>query len=397
MSLEKGRASLRAAGFALLRQGFHRFAGPPPLLELNPPEHIFLVRTHAIGDVLLTTPVLQALKQAWPRTRLTMVVGQKSRPVLEGNPHLDAILSFPESWWFRRQWGKIWRLTRSYWRMPKDVIILFHASPLIHLWAWLLSAPVRVGFDAEGSGFSLTHRVPLDLQGRRYLGEVNLDLVRALGVPAGRAVPEIFLTTAEQAAGARFLSAGGGHRWRVGVAPGGGQNPLEQIAVKQWPADHYVQLLGELACAYPVTLVLLGDRHDVQVDGMAQALQARGADILNLKGRTSLRELAAVIGHLDLLVTNDSAPMHLAVALNTPVIALFGPTAAGALFPAGPNRIGLQSPAPCSPCYPFGRFPGCQDPSCMAALPVAAVYQAVTACLARLAAPKHVGEGVAAR
>jgi heptosyltransferase-1 len=96
-------------------------------------------------------------------------------------------------------------------------------------------------------------------------------------------------------------------------------------------------------------------------------------------------------------VVNDSAPMHLAVALNTPVIALFGPTAAGALFPAGPNRIGLQSPAPCSPCYPFGRFPGCQDPSCMAALPVAAVYQAVTACLARLAAPKHVGEGVAAR
>ena len=169
LSPEKPRLSLRTAAFTLLDQGFRLLEGRRPPPELHPPDHIFLVRTHAIGDVLLTTPVLRALKQAWPRTRLTMLVGEKSRPVLEGNPHLDAILSFPESYWFRHQWGHIWRLTRSYRAMSKEVLILFHASPLLHLWGWLLAAPVRMGFDAEGSGFSLTHRVPLDLQGRRYL------------------------------------------------------------------------------------------------------------------------------------------------------------------------------------------------------------------------------------
>jgi len=363
--------------------------GSPPLTGPRPPEHIFLVRTHAIGDVLLTTPVLRALKQAWPRTRLTMVVGDKSRPVLEGNIHLDAILSFPEVWWFQRQWARIWQLTRSYRRLPKEMLILFHASSLLHLWGWLLDAPVRVGFDNEGSGFSLTHRVPLDPQGRRYFGEVNLDLVRALGLPAGKAEPEIFLTAAELAAGARLLAAAAGGRWLVGLAPGGGQNPLEQIAVKQWPASHYAQLLEQLASAYPVTVVLLGDPQDVQVDGIARSLKASGTEVLNLKGRTSLRELAAVISHLDLLITNDSAPMHLAVALRTPVLALFGPTAAQALFPAGPHRLALQSPAPCSPCYPFGRFPGCPDPLCMAALSVATVYEAATELLARLGAPGH--------
>jgi lipopolysaccharide heptosyltransferase II len=354
----------------------------------RPPEHIFLVRTHAIGDVLLTTPVLRALKQAWPRALLTMVVGDKSRPVLEGNPHLDAILSFPEVWWFKRQWAKIWQLTRSYRRLPKEMLILFHASPLLHLWGWLLGAPVRVGFDTDGSGISLTHRVRLDLQGRRYLGEVNLDLVRALGLPAGKAEPEIFLSTGELAAGARLLAAAPRGRWLVGLAPGGGQNPLEQIAVKHWPASHYTQLLEQLASASPITAVLLGDRQDVQVDGIARSLEAMGLQVLNLKGRTSLRDLAAVISHLDLLIANDSAPMHLAVALRTPVLALFGPTAAEALFPAGPHRLALQSPAPCSPCYPFGRFPGCPDPSCMAALPVAMVYEVAAELLAGLGAPR---------
>jgi ADP-heptose:LPS heptosyltransferase len=190
------------------------------------------------------------------------------------------------------------------------------------------------------------------------------------------------------------VSVTASRRWLIGAAPGGGQNPLERLAVKQWPASHYVQLLKQLATVYPVTVVLLGDQHDAQVDGIAQALEALGVEVFNLKGRTNLRDLASVINHLDLLVTNDSAPMHLAAALKTPVIALFGPTAAAALFPAGPHRVALQSPAPCSPCYPFGRFPGCPEPSCMAALPPATVYQAVTGLLARLSAPKPFREGV---
>lgn len=393
---ENSWPGLRTLGFGLLREGFHLLPAPSPLLGIEPPAHIMVVRTHAIGDVLLTTPVLRALKQTWPRTRVTMLVGNKSRPVLEGNPFLDAILSFPESWWFQRDWGNIRKLTHSCRRVPKDVLLLFHASSLLHLWGWLLRAPVRVGFDDKGSGFSLTHRVPLDFRGHRYLGEVNLDLVRALGVPAESSDPEIFLTPGDLAAGAALLPATAGKRWLVGIAPGGGQNPLEQIAVKQWPASHYTQLVRELAQTCPVTLVLLGDRHDIQADGIAQALQSRGLEVINLKGRTGLRELAAVIGHLDMLICNDSAPMHVAVALRTPVIALFGPTAATALFPAGPYRVALQSPAHCSPCYPFGRFPGCPDPLCMAALPVATVFQAVTELLARLGQPKQFPTGEAA-
>jgi ADP-heptose:LPS heptosyltransferase len=389
LDFKNGWPGLRALGFSLLRQVFRLFSGPSPFFGLDPPGHIILLRTHSIGDVLLTTPVLRALKQAWPRTRLTMLVGNKSRPILEGNPHLDALFSFPESWWFQRHWRNIAQLIYFWRRVPKDVLLLFHASSLVHLWGWLLGAPVLVGFDDKGSGFSLSHRVPLDFREQRYLGEVNLDLVRALGVPAVGSAPEIFLSSAELATGAGLLQAATGQRWLVGVAPGGGQNPLEQISVKQWPASHYAQLLQELATTFPVTILLLGDQHDTQIDWLARTLQSQGGEVLNLKGRTSLRELAAVIGHLDLLICNDSAPMHLAVALKTPVVALFGPTAATALFPAGSYRVALQSPALCSPCYPFGRFPGCPDPVCMAALSVATVYQAVTELLAQLGSPKQ--------
>jgi heptosyltransferase II len=386
-----------ASGLSMLYQGCRKLSGSSPFRDCHPPSDIFLLRTHAIGDVLLTTPVLRALKQFWPGTRLTMLVGDKSKPVLEGNPHLDALISFPESWWFEHQWSNIWQLTRSCRRASKEVLILFHASPLLHLWGWLIKARIRVGFVTDSSGIFLTHRMPLDLQGYRYMGEVNLDLIQALGVPIGNTEPEIFLTPAELETGFRFLQERVEGQWLVGVAPGGGQNPLEQISVKQWPASHYVQLLKKLTATQTVTVVLLGDRYDDQVDWIAQNVQALGAKVLNLKGCTSLRELAAVISHLDLLITNDSGPMHLAVALQTPVTALFGPTAAKALFPAGPFRTALQSPVPCSPCYPFGRFPGCPDPLCMAALPVDRVYQAVIDLMARLGTPQRPLEGPALR
>jgi len=336
-----------------------------------------LLRTHAIGDVLLTTPVIRAFKQAWPQTRLTMLVGRSSLPVLQGNPYLDEILSFPESWWFQHRFDQIWTLTRKLRQSPKDGLILFHASSLLHLWGYLLKAPLRVGFDSQGSGFSLTHKAPLYTGGRRYLGDVNLDLVRILGLPAGNPEMDIFLQADELESARRLLPDRTPGQWWVGIAPGGGQNPLEQISVKQWPPEHYRDLSIQLSRRHRVMFVLLGDRHDTQTDEIAAQVAGQGVQVLNLKGRTTLRELAAVIHHLDLLITNDSSPLHLAAALQTPVVGLFGPTASWALCPSGPGRLALQSPLPCSPCYAYGRFPGCPSPICMAALEVSPVRQAV--------------------
>jgi ADP-heptose:LPS heptosyltransferase len=363
--------------YSILARVFQFLNAGKPSGRPFPPRRLMLLRTHAIGDVLLTTPVIRALKTAWPQTRLTMVVGEKSRPVLEGNPYLDDILSFPEAWWFQRRLGKILALTVKLRRYPKDGLILFHASPLLHLWGCLLKAPLRVGFDSQGRGFSLTHKSPLSTDSGRYLGDVNLDLVRLLGLPAGSPALDFFLKPDELKAGERLLAGKTAGQWLVGVAPGGGQNPLEQIAVKQWPPAHYVNLLIQLSRRFPIRFVLLGDQHDAQVEAIAGQAAGHGVQVLNLGGRTTLRELAAVIRHLDLLITNDSSPLHLAVALKTPVIGLFGPTAAWALCPSTPPCLALQSAAACSPCYPFGRFPGCPAPTCMAAIAVETVAEAV--------------------
>jgi len=369
--------------YDLLARGFRLLQPPKPSSFATPPSSLLLLRTHAIGDVLLTTPVIRALKQAWPQTRLSMLVGHKSRPVLEGNPYLDEILSFPESWWFQHRFDKIWTLTRRLRRYPKDGLILFHASPLLHLWGCWLKAPLRVGFDSQGSGFSLTHKVPLSTGSRRYLGDINLDLVRILGLPAGSPELDLFLQADELKSAQRLLPDKTAGPRLVGIAPGGGQNPLEQISVKQWPPEHYVKLLIRLSRLFPLIFVLLGDRHDTAIEAIAAQVAGHGVQTLNLRGRTTLRELAAVIQQLDLLITNDSSPLHLAVALKTPVVSLFGPTAAWALCPSGPRRLALQSPAACSPCYPFGRFPGCPAPNCMAAISVEAVTEAAASLLSQ--------------
>jgi ADP-heptose:LPS heptosyltransferase len=356
-----------------------------------PPRHLFLVRTHAIGDVLLTTPAIRALKRAWPGTGLTMLVGEKSLPVLEGNPHLDHLVGFPEAWWFSRRVDKILGLTRIIRRCPKDGVVLFHGSPALHVWGFLLKGPIRAGFDHRLSGVFLTHKASLIFGRQRYLGEICLDLVRALGLPAEDPEPELFLQEKEVRKVQRFIPRMGKGRWLIGVAPGGGQNPLEQITLKQWPWQNYAQLIIEMSRAYPATFLLLGDRHDRQVEKIYRQTSEVGVRAINLQGQTTLRELAALISRLDLLITNDSSPLHIGTALKTPLLALFGPTAAEALFLPGPNRLAIQSPAPCSPCYPFGRAPECRDPFCMGAILWESVLEATAALLERLGAPGRQG------
>ncbi len=351
----------------------------------EPPRSVLLLRTHAIGDVLLTTPAIRAVKKAWPQTHLTMVVGERCRPVLEGNPHVDSIRSFPEEWWFQKKVDKILRLTLDLRKHPKDGVILFHASPIIHLWGLLLNAPFLAGFEQNGNAPLLTHKAPLDMNSRRYLGDINLDPVRALGVADDGVALDFFLDPNELRAADRFLPAAReleGCRL-VGVTPGGGRNALEQIRVKHWPVGHYVNLLADLSRTHRVLFVLLGDGRDTQVDDIAEGAARRGVKFINLKGKTTFRELAALIRRLDVLVTNDSSPLHVAVALGKPVVALFGPTANWSLCPEGAaGAVALQSPSPCSPCYNFGRFPGCPNPVCMAELSVEAAAGAVRALLA---------------
>ncbi len=348
-----------------------------------PPERVYLLRTHAIGDVLLTTPTIRAIRKAWPRTHITMLVGRKSRPALEGNPYIDSLESFPEDWWFGKRFGKILKLTWSLRQKPKDALVILHASGLIHLWGFMIGAPIRVGFDEHGSGFALTHpvvRTKKDYD--RYLADVNLDLARAMGIGADDPKLDFFPQDDELEAVRAFLPPhdGTGKPFLVGVAPGGGQNAFEKISVKHWPAVQYAELMTRLSKGLNIEFFLLGDKHDVQVDRIA-GMAGPGVKFTNLKGRTTFRELGALIYHLDLLVTNDSSPLHLAVAMNKPVVALFGPTANWTLFPPGQNRTALQSPAQCSPCYTYGRFPGCPAPSCMSELPVDGVKDAVESLL----------------
>ncbi len=350
------------------------------------------MRTHAIGDVLLTTPAIRALKQAWPATELTMLTGGKSLPVLAGNPYLDHLVGFPEAWWFSRQVGKIMGLTRAIRGCPKDGVVLFHGSPALHVWGLLLKARLRVGFDHRLSGLFLTHKVKLNFGRERYLGDISLDLVRALGVPAEDPTPELFLQASEVREAQRFIPALGQGCWLIGVAPGGGQNPLEQVTLKQWPWQSYAQAIIEISKSFPTFFLLLGDRHDRQLGRIYQQLTQAGVRASNLQGQTTLRELAALISQLDLLITNDSSPLHIGTALKTPLLALFGPTAAEALFLPGPNRQALQSPAPCSPCYPFGRAPECRDPWCMAAISWQSVATAAAALLEGLVSPRRPGE-----
>ena len=338
---------------------------PRPLPPLSEISRLLIVKTSSIGDVVHALPIVQAIKEAAPHLSLGWVVRRRCAEVLRGSPFIDTLYVQPD----RPTLPELWTLSQKLQEGRYELALDMQGLALSGLVTLLSGAPLRLGWDRnrELNALFLTHPI---VSGRgRHSHEVDLlyGFAEALGidVPHPDFTPQPYLAAKSLFQAREWLAEL--PRPRVALNVGASR------AYKRWPMDRWREVAKELT-ASGRSLVFVGDKTDAEI--VAQIAPSLGGNFADLSGKTTLPELASVLASCDLLVTGDTGPMHIAVAVGTPVLALFGGTDPARHGPYGARNIVLHKPIP--GLIPSGKRPtDAQGAACMAQITASDVLAAV--------------------
>ncbi|MBU0494773.1 MAG: glycosyltransferase family 9 protein [Chloroflexi bacterium] len=329
----------------------------PRLLDDAP--RILVIRPDHLGDLLLSTPALHALRDAVPGAHITALVGLWGRDILARNPHVDEVLTCTFPWFDRQPRTSPLAPYRLLWQQARDLRGRgFDAALNLRpdFWwgaalAYLARIPVRVGYDLPMCRPFLTTRLPLAGAHHDAAHDVAHDVGRNLALVAaltGASVdsdparwPLAYAPTDEERVWA--AAALPGPDW-VAVSPGAGGR------CKQWTADGWAQVIDALVERRGGRVALVGGQADVE---LCAAIAAQTHEPpLALAGQTTLGQLAALFGRCRLVLGADSGPLNLAVARAVPTVHLFGPADVAQFRPWGPaeRHAVVQADLPCVPC-----------------------------------------------
>lgn len=335
------------------------------------PRRILLVKTHAIGDVLMTTPALRAIYHQNPGAHIYYLTGTWSHQALRSNPYLYEVIVVHDSDLFER---RIIQLARLIWNLRTeqfDQAYIFQPAPEVHRMIQMAGVPERIGFHHFGSNHTLTVGIPWIGDDRRYGPERYLDLVRATGGEERGMGLDLTIPPDAVDEANRLLKDRPGP-W-IALCPGGGVNPRQAVPEKRWQPYRWAELADRIHESLGKT-VMLGGPGDYYV--ARDISMSNDRVLVDGVGHLSLAGSAEIIRRSALCITHDTATMHLAVAVGTPTIALFGPTDPQTLLPNDPKFVPVYHDAECRPCYWHGIFSGCTNPRCLDDLQVDQVWNA---------------------
>jgi heptosyltransferase II len=335
-------------------------------------EKILVVQTSFLGDTVLTLPLLSEIKRRFPGSKLTLLCTPAGRELLLDYRIVDEII-VDDKKGADRGWRGLWRKAKLLRGQRFTLALCPHKSFRSGLLLFLARIPHRVGFMQSKSAFLFHVRVQRNAQ--RHDVERTLSILEGLGIRAEDCERALDLPIApglEEAMIKRLLAAGvDTTKMLVGIHPG------SVWATKRWSAEGFGRLIRLLKQKYPCEILLFGGSEDAQVVAKVQNLS--GDCAVSLVNKISLRELPAALGLCNLLITNDSGPMHVAVARNVPVVAIFCATTPElGFYPYSAKAIVVEKNLPCRPCSSHGsrRCPlGTED--CIRLIKAEAVLQAV--------------------
>jgi lipopolysaccharide heptosyltransferase II len=341
-----------------------------PVIPANP-ARILVVKPSALGDVLLTTPMLDALRRRFPGAAIHYAVGQYARPAIDGHPEIAHVVDCGPG--IGRDGRSLLALARRIRAGRYDICLVLERSPLFAALPFLAGVGVRAGIDSAGRGFALNVRVPWDES--LHEADLYLSVATAIGCPTGDLHVRFVPGPAARAAVDHFWREQAPGDRVVAIAPGGGINPGMDLPEKRWLPERFAALADRLVDQEQVTIAIVGGPLDrASCDAMRAAMSAPALDRC---GQGTFEELGALLQKCALYVGNDSGPMHLAVAVNCPVVAIFGPTDVGLYGPYRAQARAVHLAVPCSPCFVHGHFPPCPNHHlCMRDLDVVMVFGA---------------------
>jgi ADP-heptose:LPS heptosyltransferase len=349
-------------------------------MTTDPRTRILCVKIASRGDLILAAPAFGRLRQSLPGAELDLLVGASCVDVAQHLPYFDRVRVIDDTRLLagnlvQRVAGalQMWRIMRHSEDnrtgvVPYDQVIVFHRDPRYAVIAWASGVPIRRGFH----GRFLTHRHTPRIDehhGDQYIAVAGVQDVGGDG-------RWTFSETGPELAPARAAGfVGNGGRW-IGLGFGGGRNVGSSTQLKSWPVASYVELAHELE-REGHRVVWLGDETD-------RASLPTNAPGLNLAGKLTVPQTAAVISQCAAVVANDTMNLHLADSLGVPAIGIFGPTQPEHYRPRGARSMYLWGgrDLECSPCHRDGLFPPCRfNHQCMNNTPASEVAAAVRGAL----------------
>jgi len=340
-------------------------------------ERVLVRGVNWLGDAVMTTPALLRLREAHPAAHITLLTHDKLADLWTNHPAVDAVLTFSSR-------GGVWSLARKLRAGNFHVGLVLPNSHRSALEVWLAGIPRRIGCARPWRNWLLTHRIqtqagfvemrkrpvneikrlvavspveappgPLDGPQRRPAHQLHfyLQLAAALGANPEPLPPRLEVSAEELAAVKQRFPLATGAPW-FGLNPGAEYGPA-----KRWPPERFLAAAADGQKRTNCRWLILGGSADAALaTELAHSLGRLfpSAPPLNLAGQTTLRELCALLKLCRVLLTNDTGPMHLAAALGTPVVAIFGSTSpemTGPGLPGNPHHHLLKSNAACSPCF----------------------------------------------
>lgn len=276
--------------------------------------NILIVRTDRIGDVILTTPAITALRAACPRARLSMLVAPLTYDLVAGHPELHEVLIDERKGSHRGPLGFL-QLARTLRQRHFDLALVFHTKKRTNGLCFFAGIPERIGYDHK-LGFLLTQRIKdTRREGRQHETEYCLDVLRFLGIPADFKRLYVSVNESSERWAQQWLKENRIPPGRLAVIHPGASDPA-----KQWPAANFRELIGVLKSKYALPVCVIGA---TGVKRTAAEIERNFGDVLDLVGQTSVGQLVSLLKRSRILISNDSGPVHIAAALNIPVISIF--------------------------------------------------------------------------
>ena len=330
-------------------------------------KRILIVNVNWLGDTLFATPFIRTIREHCPDSYIAVFTHSRCREILEGNPHIDEVIVYDEKGQHKHLLGRL-SIVSQLKSKNFDTAFILRRSLSRTLLLCLSKIPERIGYATKKSGFLLTKKIPPPPKDLHRV-EHFLGLARAVGIEPENKNYEFFVSEGDRKKARDVLKQGGIKDDSDFIVINAGGN----WDLKRWPAEDFARLGDKIFSGFGTKVVLSGAEKDMKLCKYIRGLMKTKPVLLC--GKTDLKTLGAVFQRAKLVISNDSGPMHIAVGVKTPVIALFGPTSPRITGPYGDVEFKiLQNEVDCEvPCYKLS----CKDNRCMKAIKVEDVLKLI--------------------
>ena len=345
------------------------FIGEGKINPLGEVRKILIRSANWVGDAVMGLPALASVRQSFPLAEIFILAKPWVADLFKDSPEINRVILYQSPGIHEGFRGK-WKLARELKLERFDLALHLPNSFESALISFLAGIPERIGYNTDGRGILLTHRVPVNGKIKRgHQVEYYLHLLRCLGFAPAEGVPILKTSPKVLEEAERILGSHGVKKSDplIGVSPG-----AQYGSAKEWFPERYGELADRISREIGARILILGSMGDRLV--ASQICRKTGPGAIDLTGKTTLAQAIGIIARCRLFITNDSGLMHVASALRVPLVAIFGSTDPLRTGPLSKNSRVLYKSIPCAPCL---KTECPEDRKCMELITVDEVYEEV--------------------